>query len=94
MSPRPVRSWVRFAETGSPGWPIHQDTSSTSVQGDTPARRHLSLPRHTSGPFETLSVSVSDDRAGQLVLSESVQVHKPVVCNWHANAADVVTPFL
>ncbi|MFI6085671.1 DUF4232 domain-containing protein [Streptomyces sp. NPDC051217] len=45
--------------------------------------------------FETLIVSASDDAAdaGQLTV-ESVNVDKPRVSNWHANSADVVTPFL
>ncbi|GGK24201.1 hypothetical protein GCM10011583_65180 [Streptomyces camponoticapitis] len=45
--------------------------------------------------FETLIVSASDDAgdAGQLDV-ESVNVDKPQVSNWHADSADVVTPFL
>ncbi|MFD3486986.1 DUF4232 domain-containing protein [Streptomyces sp. NPDC058665] len=45
--------------------------------------------------FETLIVSVSDDgdNAGQLTV-ESADVDRPQVTNWHANSADVVTPFL
>ncbi|WP_405984271.1 hypothetical protein [Streptomyces sp. NBC_00872] len=67
--------------------PQHQLNGSTAA--------HIGVNPQSSNTdegklFDTLSVS--DDGAGHLVLSESVQVHKPVVCNWHA--ADVVTLFL
>lgn len=46
--------------------------------------------------FQTLIVSASDDaaEAGALNLPESVNVDLPQVSNWHADSADVVTPFL
>lgn len=46
--------------------------------------------------FQTFSVSASEDveNGGALNLPESVNVDLPQVSDWHANAADVVTPFL
>lgn len=81
------------AEQGS-GDAIKLKGSTTAYMGVSPKSGNAGGGKQ----FETLVVSVSDDAAssGELTIPESVQteISKPLVSNWHANAADVATPFL